>query len=504
MRLLPVILLIVATAAQAESALFRRVAEEDLPRAGKGFGGTWADMDRDGRLDFLLLRHGEGVGVYLVRDGLRLARQDSCRFVPCRKIDQHGTAACDYDGDGDWDLYAAVGADRGQGEGRNELWSPNAQGLHENILDEGDFLADAQGRGRGALWLCLDEDRYPELLVLNYMSRPRLFSFDGNGWYDWSERLQPPYESGPRTKWYAYGTAGDLDGDGRTDLFVSGGAQYLFRNAGRGQLIDVTDEAGLTSHGMGLLQTVAGDVDNDGDLDLLYSRRITGRLRILMNESSPGKMRFTRGPDLTHLPKPEALDSFLLADFDNDGILDLYMVTQGRELNNTPNLVARGQGDGDFQDMSGTWGGLAAVAALPCGAWPLDLDRDGDLDLMLTHGKEDFPERDGISVLYENTSAHGGLTLELEATDGPPHGLGARVELHTVAGIQVRQVRGVLYYWSSSVLPLHFGLGDDPGPYRAVVTWPGGTVQEFELPGPGAAYSLRRGATEALILPAGD
>ncbi|MCP4573572.1 MAG: CRTAC1 family protein [bacterium] len=504
MRLLLVILLLVMTVAPAESALFRRVAADDLPHTGKSFGATWADMDRDGRLDFLLLRHGNGVGVYLVRAGLRLVRQDSCGFVPCRTIDQHGTAACDYDGDGDWDLYATVGADRGQGEGPNELWSPNAKGIHENVLGENDVLADVRGRGRGALWLCLDEDRYPELLVLNFMSRPRLFSFHGQGWHDWSERLQPSRVSGARIKWYAFGTAGDLDGDGRTDLFVSGGSQYLLWNAGQGQLVDVTDDAGLTSRGMGLLQTVAGDVDNDGDLDLLFGPRVTGRLQILMNESSPGKMRFVPGPGLTHLPKIGSLVSFQLADFDNDGFLDLYMVRQGPEQTNVPNLVARGQGNGDFQDMSLAWGGLGEVEALPCGTWPLDLDRDGDLDLMLTHGKEDFPERTGISVLYENTTGNRGLTLELVTTNSSPHGLGARVELHTGTGIRVRQVRGVLHHGSSSVLPLHFGLGDDPGPYGVVVTWPGGAVQEVELPRAGVAYLLVEGAEEARILGAGE
>jgi hypothetical protein len=43
--------------------------------------------------------------------------------------------------------------------------------------------------------------------------------------------------------------------------------------------------------------------------------------------------------------------------------------------------------------------------------------------------------------------------------------------------VQVRQVRGVVRYGSSTVLPTHFGVGDDPGPYRVVVDWPGGARQ---------------------------
>jgi len=496
--------IVIAAPAGVQAALFRLVTDSGLPEVGKSFGATWADIDRDGRLDFLLLRHGNGVGVYFTRDHLRFARQDSCRFVPCHRIDQHGTAACDHDADGDWDLYATVGAERGKGIGRNELWSTDDQGRHVDVLAEGDILIDPEGRGRGALWFHLDDDLLPELLVLNYMTRPRLFSRDGRGWLDWSTRLQPPYVSGARVKWYAYGVAGDLDGDGRTDLFVSGGSQYLFHNVGEGRLVEVNDRAGLASRGMGLIQTVAGDVDNDGDLDLLFGLRDSGQLQILLNDGRPGGMHFSSGPSLSHLPSDHRLDSTVLADFDNDGFLDLYVMRQDDGTRNAPNLVARGTGDGDFRDVSEAWGGLGAVEALPCAAWPLDLDRDGDLDLMLVHGKEDFPARRGICVLYENTTDRRGLTLALETGDGSPHGLGARVELHTAAGVQTRQVRSVMHYYSSTVLPLHYGLGDDPGPYRTVVTWPDGTLQEIELPRGGAAYVLRQGAREARILGATD
>src|SRR5436305_10108237 len=68
---------------------------------------------------------------------------------------------------------------------------------------------------------------------------------------------------------YAMGAAvGDVDGDGRDDLFVTGWRdQRLYRNLGGGRFADVTDEAGLTSH---LWSTSAAfaDLDGDGDLDL--------------------------------------------------------------------------------------------------------------------------------------------------------------------------------------------------------------------------------------------
>jgi hypothetical protein len=238
-------------------------------------------------------------------------------------------------------------------------------------------------------------------------------------------------------------------------------------------------------------------VDNDGDLDLLYVFRWQGGVQVWLNESKSGHVRFREGPSLAHLPLQAELDAALMADFDNDGLLDLYVMMNDGQGGNPPNLVARGTGDGNFVDMCAAWGGLGAVPALPCGAWPIDLDDDGDLDLLLLHGREDFPDRHGLTVLYENTTSLRGLTLALSTRTGAPHGLGARVELHTNAGVQTREVRSEMHYWSASVLPLHFGVGADPGPYRAVVTWPNGVRQDIMLPAAGAAYHLRQGEATA-------
>ncbi|MCP4573571.1 MAG: CRTAC1 family protein [bacterium] len=505
LRLLPILLalvLVTTLVVDARGALFRRVAADDLPRTGKSFGATWADMDRDGRLDLLLLRHGHGVGVYLAGDGLHFDRRDSSEFVPTHRFDQHGTAACDFDADGDWDLYSTCGAHKGHGDGPNELWSPDDGGRYGNILPPDSPLTDTRGRGRGALWFRLDDDRYPELLVLNFRTRSRLYSWDGDDWTDRSQEVQPPGAVDSVAKWFAKGVAGDLDGDGRTDLLLSGNTRILYRNRPGGELVDTTTRAGLAGKDGDLVQVVAGDVDNDGDLDLLLVYRRPGRVQLWLNRSRPGNPKFAPGPRLNHLDLKFEVVSAALADLDNDGILDLYVLQEGRNARNVPNLLARGQGDGTFKDKSDMWGGRGQVEALPCAVWPVDPDGDGDLDLLLVHGKDDFPDRDGIVVLYENTARRAGLTLRLETGDGPPHGLGARVRLHTAAGVQTRQVRSVGSYFSTTVPPLHFGLGDDPGPYRVVVTWPDRTVQEVELPRGGRAYSLAKGATEALLLDA--
>ncbi len=95
--------------------------------------------------------------------------------------------------------------------------------------------------------------------------RSRLFRNDGNGHFtDWTEK------SGIKLAYYGGGAAaGDVDGDGDLDLFVTGlGGVQLFRNNGDGTFTDVTRESGIADPFWSSSAAFA-DVDNDGDLDLL-------------------------------------------------------------------------------------------------------------------------------------------------------------------------------------------------------------------------------------------
>lgn len=499
---------------EALGAMWRRVPFDELPVTGKGFGGTWADFDRDGRLDLLLSLHGGGVGAYRNRGGLHFDRLDTCVLFPCTSADHHGTAACDFDADGDWEFYVSVGADLGQGQGYNELWDkPVALAQYRNSIGRRNLLADPQGRGRGALWIDLDGDIHPELVVLNYMSPPRLFHPGGGLWVDWSDRIDQAAGSWSRDGnprmgyWRSVSVDGDFDGDGRSDLYLAGVGVALLRNLGGGRLRDDTESAGLEKFPETEAGAATGDVDNDGDLDLLCIRQRPGSLDLWLNESAPDHLRFRRGPDPSPLASGMEIDSPLLADFDNDGILDLYLTRQIDPGTNGPNLAAKGAGDGTFTDMGETWGGTADVPALPCGVWAVDLDNDGDLELLALHGKGNYPERRGLTVLYENTCDSGGLTVILASSTGPPHGLGAVVRLASAAGTatpsahQTRQVRASTSYWNSTVLPLHFGVGRDPGPFIADIAWPGGRQQRLTLPRAGAAYRITEGKSDAVTLP---
>ncbi len=479
--------------------LLRPVRWGDLPQHGRTFGATWADVDGDGVLDLCLSRHAGAPEFYLNRPGLHYTLMQDMTGEPAGIRDLHGSAACDFDGDGRWDLFLSVGAHRGDSLTYKQLWLQQAPGRFINVVGHQDFLADPHGRGRGALCFPLDGDRFPELLLLNFKSPPLLFHFDGANWSDIGDHLvlkPPATAAGP---WFAFGAEGDLDLDGHTDLCLAGSRLAVLHNDGAGRLEDVTVAAGLAVHGAPIADVLLGDVDDDGDLDLLLVQK-DGELRLFLNDSSRHGLRFVPGPDLSHLRVKSLLSSATLADLDGDGILDLYVVSVGSQDLGSSNIMARGLGNGDFERMGSRWGGLPVFPSDGVQAWALDQDLDGDLDLLVVSGGGTTPCARELMALYENVGSAPGLTVTLKPHGGPPHGLGARVALRAAGRMQTQEVRSVAKPWNSAILPLHFGLAQDRGPYHVLVTWCGGRRDEFVLPVPGQAYVLQEGVATPQIL----
>lgn len=119
---------------------------------------------------------------------------------------------------------------------------------------------------------------------------------------------------------------GDVDGDGRCDLFFAAidGTNALYRNLGDWRFEDVTARSGLgfAGHSTG---AVLSDVDGDGDLDLLLNTLGEGT-HVFLND---GKGRFADATDAMGLRSRQGSIGLALADVDGDGDLDLYVSNYG-------------------------------------------------------------------------------------------------------------------------------------------------------------------------------
>jgi len=234
---------------------------------------AWGDYDGDGDPDLLV---GFAVGNGPV---LRLYRNDSTRFADVTAaaglvVDSGAVRQfswIDYDGDGDLDLFVAM-------RDRANLLFQNGRG-HFTEIAASIGLADTR-KSVGALWLDYDQDGWVDLYVANMDGdRNALFHNDHGHFTDVAESAGLAW-GGRKPNDPTNGTvrpcAADVDGDGRLDIFTANyGKNGLFFNRGGGKFQDVSDAWGVAIDGM--YDTCAlADFDNDGRIDLYVNGTVTG------------------------------------------------------------------------------------------------------------------------------------------------------------------------------------------------------------------------------------
>ncbi|MFN3197216.1 MAG: CRTAC1 family protein [Bradymonadia bacterium] len=194
----------------------------------------------------------------------------------------------------------------------------------------------------------------------------------------------------PRAGHVSYG---DYDLDGDDDLLLNG---RLWANDGTGDLTDVTEESGLSDGPA--TGGVWGDYDNDGCLDLLRFAETPAAPDSLWRSNCDGT--FTEvteaaglvdaqaynpcGNPETNLHSPTAAAAWI--DIDADGLLDLYLSNficwdNGGTYTDE---IYRNLGDGTFESITGDRG-FNSSQTPSRGAAPIDVDRDGDVDLFVNN-----------------------------------------------------------------------------------------------------------------------
>jgi enediyne biosynthesis protein E4 len=244
--------------------------------------------------------------------------------------------------------------------------------------------------GSGVAVLDFDRDGFEDLFVADGV-RSILYRNDGHGRFtDVTEKagLLGPDGKGVAATGVA---AGDVDGDGAPDLFVTDafGPARLFRNRRDGTFEEITARSGISISGQ-MRSAAFADVDGDGDLDLLVC--VTGDYYRQMpdppfdaNDARPNRLYLNDGHGrFVDATKQWGLDktsrwslSSLFADYDGDGRPDL-IVTNDFGLKN----LYRNEGGKTFRDV--TDAADAQVRAYGMSAAWADFDGDGRLDLYTT------------------------------------------------------------------------------------------------------------------------
>jgi enediyne biosynthesis protein E4 len=516
--------------------------------------------------------------------GIRFAHYKGSRGVSTI-LEEAGPGVCvaDFDGDGFEDIYFVNGRDLYPGgvEVRNALYRNNGNGTFTDVTEKAGVPGNAYGLG--CIWGDYDNDGHPDLYVTQYGKN---ILYRNNGDSTFTDVTQKAHVDGTDfgTVFHTGATFFDYDRDGYLDLYVGGYVQFgpesqrtciigvnveascrpavykgtpavLYHNNRDGTFTNVTRAAKIFQPNGKNLSVAAADYDNDGWPDLFVAN--DGIDVYLYHNEHNGTFKevaLTTGIALTANGGAMAAMCMSLGDYDNDGLLDLYI----SDFQGAGDHVWHNDGDGFLEEVSDRAGIAAATQnVLSFGGGFFDYDNDGRLDLFIANGHvyqavektapnihykqinslfhndangrfsdvttisgagfakpylgrgaafADF-DNDGYEdivvgnngdppLLLHNSGGIQGnhfVNLRLIGTRSNRDAMGARIKLISGGVSQIREIAGGGSYLSQSDLRAHFGLGRQPRIERIEISWPSGLRHTFKDIGADQFYVVEEG-----------
>lgn len=262
----------------------------------------------------------------------------------------------------------------------------------------------------------------------------------------------------------------DYDNDRDMDLFIAkcrGGnsganINQLHENDGSGNFTEVSTAMNLADP-VQTWSSAWGDFDNDGDMDAFIgaSSFTNGGHKFMRNDEST----FTDVITGTGLENFEDTDiEYVTHDFDNNGYLDIYSGSGNFFFNN---------GDMTFTQQ------IVNFGAGPIG----DLNNDGFLDIL------------SGNIYMNDGNDNNWLKITTEGVQSNWNGIGARIEIQSAMGSQMRDIRSGDGFRYMSSLNAHFGIGTDTEIESVTIYWPSGIVDTILNPTINETLFVQEGQT---------
>lgn len=424
-------------------------------------GSTVADFDRDGHPDLVVAGFG-GCRLYRNEGGKRFVDVSQAAGLT-RRAWFTTAAAGDFDKDGWPDLYLVTYCQ----------WEPDEERLCAEELTSGlvrDTCAPTMFPG----------------------DRDQLLRNLGDGRFeDVTDRAQLTSEN------RGLGIiCTDVDEDGFLDFFVASDVHANDLYFGTAELplesTGVYSGVAFSPEGSkeGSMGVDTGDVDGDGRVDLFYTNFSKQDNALFLNSQQRGFSNQSTAYGLSAISRRWVSFGTGLVDFNSDNWPDIF-VLNGHVRYEAPDgpyfqptQLLFNDGGRRYVDQSARGGPYFSVPHAGRGGAVGDLDNDGGLDLVLVH------QNDPVVLLRNRYPAENWVRVRLRGTRGDADAIGAKVSAEIGGRTVTHWVRGGGGFCSTFDPRILFSLVDD-APLEVTVRWLGGSVEIFS--------GLKRGATHELV-----
>ncbi len=469
---------------------------EDITKSAKikedgqwSFGTTMADVNGDGLLDIYVCRGGPSLEVSDRRNLLYINNGDNTFSERAKAYGlDHGGVSMqatffDYDKDGDLDMYLVNQPLNKRYLRRKNINVNKKDPIYSDHLyrNDGEKFVDVTkaaglinySYGLNAVASDLDDDGWVDIFVSNDYEAPDMLLINNHdGTFTDKNKEQFKHVS-----FYGMGSdVADYDNDGLKDIgvvdmasadhyrsktnmgsmdiaqfwsYVNSGKHYQYmyntlqKNNGNGTFSEVAQVAHISKTDWSWT-FLFGDLDNDSYKDIIITN---------------GILRDIRNNDVGEFLKKQ-----IMAGNKNFDVMKLIQAIPSTPMSN---YVFQNNGDLTFKNASKDWG--FDQRGFSNGMAYADLDKDGDLDLIINN-------MNAPASIYKNNKGrlNNYLQVKLEGSGKNPFAMNTQVKIEIGDKVQLQELTTTRGYFSSSEPLLHFGLGDAAVIDKLTVFWPTG------------------------------